>query len=132
MDQKERAIVAEVFQKETRRPEAQDQGLDPSLFFRIWYGLDRKELVRIGVGSLAAAFSGISKPLFGYFIITIGVAYYEPNGKQKVGWFSIIFSVVGLLSLVSHILQHYFFGVVGEKAMLNLRKALFSGTSVFT
>lgn len=106
--------------------------MDLSIFFRIWYGLDKKELVRIGVGSLAAAFSGISKPLFGYFIITIGVAYYEPNGKQKVGWFSIIFSVVGLLSLVSHILQHYFFGVVGEKATLNLRKALFSGTSVFT
>ncbi|KAI4378221.1 hypothetical protein MLD38_015730 [Melastoma candidum] len=125
--QKERPINVEEFQKETTVIEAQNQRLELSLFFRIWYELDRKELVRIALGSLAAAFSGISKPLFGYFIITIGVAYYEPNGKQKVGWFSIIFSVVGLLALVSHILQHYFYGVVGEKAMLNLRKSLFAG-----
>ncbi|KAI3870854.1 hypothetical protein MKX03_013745 [Papaver bracteatum] len=68
-----------------------------SLFFRIWFG------------SVAAALSGISKPVFGFFIITIG------------------FCLLGLLSLVTHILQHYFYGVVGETAMTNLRKALYSG-----
>ncbi|XP_048137934.1 ABC transporter B family member 19-like [Rhodamnia argentea] len=96
-------------------------------FFRIWFGLRRAELVKTAIGSIAAGFSGISKPVFGFFIITIGVAYYHKDAKWKVGRYSIAFSAIGLVSLVSHILQHYYFGMVGEKAMTNLRKALFSG-----
>lgn len=79
------------------------------------------------MGSIAAAFSGISKPFFGFFIITIGVAYYNPDARKKVGHYAIFFSLVGILSLFSHTLQHYFFGVVGERAMTNLRIALYKG-----
>lgn len=69
---------------------------------------------------------------FGFFIITIGVAYYHSNSKEKVGIYSVVFSSIGLLSLLAHILQHYFFGVVGEKAMINVREALYTGKfSVF-
>ncbi|KAJ1400559.1 P-loop containing nucleoside triphosphate hydrolase [Sesbania bispinosa] len=97
-----------------------------SIFFRIWFDL-KKELVKIAIGSFAAAFSGISKPFFGFYIITIGVAYFHEDAKRKVGYFSAIFSAIGLLSLFSHTFQHYFFGMVGEKAMANLRCALYSG-----
>nr|KAJ0185282.1 hypothetical protein LSAT_V11C900476520 [Lactuca sativa] len=96
------------------------------IFFRIWFGLNNQEFVKIAVGSFAAAFSGISKPVFGFFIITIGVAYYKHGAKEKVGWYSLLFSAIGLLSLFSHTLQHYYYGVIGEKAMTNLRKALYS------
>ncbi|KAL8095593.1 hypothetical protein AgCh_036855 [Apium graveolens] len=96
------------------------------IFFRLWFGLNRNELVKTAIGTFAAAFSGISKPIFGFFIITIGVAYYKPDSKEKVGKYSLIFSSIGLLSLLSHTLQHYFFGVIGEKAMRNLRQALYS------
>ncbi|PSS32907.1 ABC transporter B family member 14 like [Actinidia chinensis var. chinensis] len=44
--------------------------------------------------------------------------------KTVIGSFAAAFS--GLLSLFSHIVQHYVFGVVGEKAMLNLRQALYT------
>ncbi|XP_034710681.1 ABC transporter B family member 14-like [Vitis riparia] len=96
-------------------------------FFRIWFGLKKSELIKTAIGSFAAAVSGISKPFFGYFIITIGVAYYKEDAKQRVGLYSIAFSLIGLLSLFTHTLQHYFFGVIGEKAMTNLRQALYSG-----
>uniref|UniRef100_F6H7B1 ABC transporter B family member 19 n=1 Tax=Vitis vinifera TaxID=29760 RepID=F6H7B1_VITVI len=49
------------------------------------------------------------------------------DAKQRVGLYSILFSLIGLLSLFTHTLQHYFFGVIGEKAMTNLRQALYSG-----
>lgn len=98
-----------------------------NIFFRIWFDLKRRELVKIAIGSFAAAFSGISKPFFGFYIITIGVAYFDTDAKRKVGLYSVIFSAIGLLSLFSHTFQHYFFGVVGEKAMVNLRHALYSG-----
>ncbi|KAK7353484.1 hypothetical protein VNO80_18932 [Phaseolus coccineus] len=98
-----------------------------NIFFRIWFGLKKRELVKISIGSFAAAFSGISKPFFGFFIITIGVAYFKEDAKTKVGLYSAIFTAVGMLSLFSNTIQHYFFGVVGEKAMANLRRALYSG-----
>ncbi|XP_047326042.1 ABC transporter B family member 19-like [Impatiens glandulifera] len=114
------APVSFVEEKEhTRNGEAK-------IFFRIWFGLKKTEFVKIAFGSFAAAFSGISKPVFGYYIITIGVAYYNHDAKNKVGVFAVMFSCIGLLSLFSHSLQHYIFGVIGEKAMTNLRRSLYS------
>ncbi|RLM60881.1 ABC transporter B family member 19-like [Panicum miliaceum] len=95
-------------------------------FFRLWYGLHKEDILKILFGSSAAAISGISKPLFGYFIMTIGVAYYDPDAKRKVSKYSLIFFTAGMVTLVSNILQHYIYGIVGEKAMKNLREALFS------
>lgn len=112
---------------ESSKPEEQKRRRKRTIFFRIWFGLRKKELTKIALGSFAAAFSGISKPVFGFYIITIGIAYYQKNARRQVGLYSWIFSVIGLLSLFSHTLQHYFFGIVGEKAMTNLRRALFSG-----
>lgn len=96
-------------------------------FSRIWFQLNKFEFAKAALGSSAAAISGISKPLFGFYIMTIGVAYYKHNARNQVAKYSEIFCVVGFLTLVSHILQHYHYGVVGEKAMGNLREALFSG-----
>ncbi|KAK3404217.1 hypothetical protein EUGRSUZ_K00534 [Eucalyptus grandis] len=114
--------------REDPEQEEHEKRLEAVHFFRIWFGLRRMELLKTAIGSIAAGLSGISKPVFGFFIIKIGVAYYHKHAKREVGWYSIAFSLIGLLSLVSHILQHYYFGVVGEKAMTNLRKALFSGS----
>ncbi|KAA8533502.1 hypothetical protein F0562_031064 [Nyssa sinensis] len=108
------------------KQEEQDERRKTITFFRVWFGLKKSEFIKTAFGSFAAALSGISKPVFGFFIITIGVAYFKPESKKKVGWYSIIFSSIGLLSLFSHTLQHYFFGLVGEKAMTNLRRALYS------
>ncbi|KAK4855546.1 hypothetical protein QYF36_008398 [Acer negundo] len=111
----------------TKQEEVKRKEKKTIIFFRIWFGLKQRELVKLVIGSIAAAFSGISKPVFGFYIITIGVAYYNNDPKIHVGYYSLIFSLIGLFSLFTHILQHYFFGVVGEKAMINLRKALHTG-----
>ncbi|PQM41263.1 hypothetical protein Pyn_13360 [Prunus yedoensis var. nudiflora] len=112
--------------KESPKHEEQERGKS-AIFFRIWFDLNKRDFGRIALGSFAAACSGISKPIFGYCIIAIGVAYYENNAKREVENYSIFFSIIGFLSLFSHTVQHYFFGMVGEKAMTNLRRALYSG-----
>ncbi|KAK4480555.1 hypothetical protein RD792_013633 [Penstemon davidsonii] len=112
--------------KVSRKKEELKERKGKSIFFRIWFGLKKREVVKIVIGSSAAAFAGISKPLFGFFIITIGVAYYNNDSKHKVGVYSMYFSLIGILALFAHTLQHYLFGVVGEKAMTNLRRALYS------
>ncbi|OIT02079.1 PREDICTED: ABC transporter B family member 19-like [Nicotiana attenuata] len=106
----------------------QIQKKETHIFFRIWFALTEKEIIKTIIGSLAAAFAGISKPFFGFFIITIGVAYYHPDSKEKVALYSAIFASIGVLSLFANTLQHYLFGIVGEKAMTNLRRALYTAT----
>ncbi|XP_076946173.1 ABC transporter B family member 19-like isoform X2 [Bidens hawaiensis] len=112
--------------KDALTKDEEDGSVKNDIFFRIWFGLNRQEFIKIGVGSFAAAFSGISKPVFGFFIITIGAAYFKSGAKEKVGWYSLLFCAIGLLSLFSHTVQHYLYGVIGEKAMTNLRQALYS------
>lgn len=107
------------------------KGIETMIFFRIWFGLTKEEFCKAFIGSVAAAFAGISKPVFGFFIITIGVEYYKSNSKQKVGILSVLFSSIGLLSLLAHTMQHYLFGVVGEKVMTNLRQALYTGITLY-
>lgn len=101
-------------------------------FSRIWYGLKKADFGKAILGSSAAAVSGISKPMFGFFIMTIGVAYYRDDARRRVGRYSVMFCAVGLLTLITHILQHYLYGIVGERAMRNLREALFSGITSHT
>lgn len=98
-----------------------------ALFLRLWFGLNKLEIWKSILGSIAAAFSGISKPVFGFFIMTIGVAYYKDNARTRVGWYAIAFCAIGLLTLGTHTLQHYFYGVIGERAMRNFREALYAG-----
>ncbi|GAA0149865.1 ATP-binding cassette [Lithospermum erythrorhizon] len=105
-------------EEETRR--------NTSIFFRIWSGMKIEEFMKIVIGSTAAAFAGIAKPLFGFYVITIGVAYYGSNSEHEVGTYSIVFSSIGLLTLFAHAVQHYFFGVIGERAMANLRETLYT------
>jgi len=84
-------------------------------------------LQKLLLSSFAAAFSGISKPMFGFYIMTIGVACYKQEARSMVGRYSLMFTAVGFLTLVTHILQHYFSAMVRENAMRNLREALLSG-----
>uniref|UniRef100_A0A0A9HJ13 ABC transmembrane type-1 domain-containing protein n=1 Tax=Arundo donax TaxID=35708 RepID=A0A0A9HJ13_ARUDO len=79
------------------------------------------------MGSTAAAVSGISRPIFAFYIMTVGMAYLEPDAMRKVSKYSIILFLIGLLTCFSNIFQHYIYGLVGERAMNNLREALFSG-----
>lgn len=114
--------------KERKKEELKERKEKP-IFYRIWFRLKKRDILKIVIGSSGAALAGVSKPVFGFFIITIGVAYYEPDPEKRVGKYSILFASVGFLSFFAHTLQHYFFGLVGEQAMTNLRKALYSGIS---
>lgn len=82
---------------------------------------------KVLLGSTAAAISGISRPIFAFFIITVAMAYLETDVERIVGKYSIILFLVGFVTFFSNIFQHYIYGLVGERAMNSLREALFSG-----
>ncbi|KAH9321735.1 hypothetical protein KI387_016374 [Taxus chinensis] len=97
----------------------------PSLM-KIILKMNAMEIGKIITGSVAAAIAGISKPLFGFFIMTIGIAYYNPHAMHKVKIYSHFFMGIALLVTIAHTLQHFFFGEVGEKIMKTLREKSFS------
>ncbi|KAK6947174.1 ABC transporter type 1, transmembrane domain [Dillenia turbinata] len=61
-----------------------------------------------------------------WFGLRKGSILQEGCKKQSWNVFNLL-SLKGLLSLFAHTLQQYFYRVVGEKAMTNLRRALYSG-----
>uniref|UniRef100_A0ACD5V899 Uncharacterized protein n=1 Tax=Avena sativa TaxID=4498 RepID=A0ACD5V899_AVESA len=97
-----------------------------SVLYRIFLRTFNLMPGKVLVGSTAAAISGISRPIFAFFIITFGMAYLETDAKRIVGKYSIILFLVGLVTCFSYIFQYYIYGLVGERAMSNLREALFS------
>ncbi|KAM3190904.1 hypothetical protein ACQJBY_068710 [Aegilops geniculata] len=97
-----------------------------SAFNRIFLGTFKLVPGKVLVGSTAAAISGISRPLFAFYIMTVGIAYFDADANKKVSKYSIILFLIGMLTFFSNIFQHYIYGLVGERAMNNLREALFS------
>ncbi|RCV30019.1 hypothetical protein SETIT_6G060200v2 [Setaria italica] len=98
-----------------------------STFYRIFLGTFKLLPGKVLMGSTAAAISGISRPIFAFYIMTVGMAYLEPDAKSIVSKYSIILFLIGLLTFFSNIFQHYIYGLAGERATNNLREALFSG-----
>lgn len=45
-----------------RREKEQKGKKETRIFFRIWFGLNKREIIKTAIGSFAAAFAGISKP----------------------------------------------------------------------
>ncbi|PAN33641.1 hypothetical protein PAHAL_6G035500 [Panicum hallii] len=97
-----------------------------STFYRIFLGTFKLLPGKVLLGSTAAAISGISRPIFAFYIMTVAMAYLEPDTKRIVSKYSIILFLIGLLTFFSNIFQHYIYGLVGERAANNLREALFS------
>lgn len=97
-----------------------------SAFYRIFLGTFKLVPGKVLLGSTAAAISGISRPIFAFFIITVAMAYLGTDAQRIVGKYSVILFLVGFLTFFSNIFQHYVYGLVGERAMNNLREALFS------
>ncbi|TVU42769.1 hypothetical protein EJB05_09190, partial [Eragrostis curvula] len=97
-----------------------------SAFYRIFLGTFKLLPGKVLLGSTAAAISGITRPIFAFYIMTVGIAYLEPDAKRIVSKYSIILFLIGLLTFFTNIFQHYIYGLVGERAMNNLREGLFS------
>lgn len=77
-------ILMNLFSTQKRKKEEKKM-----IFFKFWFGLTKKELMKTAIGSFVATLSGISKLVFGFFIITVGVAYYHPDAREKVRQYSL-------------------------------------------
>ncbi|CAN8317297.1 unnamed protein product [Cochlearia groenlandica] len=81
------------------------------------------------LGSIGAAIFGSFNPLLAYVIALVVTAYYESSGshlREEVNKWCLIIACMGVVTVVANFLQHFYFGIMGEKMTERVRRMMFS------
>ncbi|CAK9176508.1 unnamed protein product [Ilex paraguariensis] len=82
------------------------------------------------LGSIGAAIFGSFNPLLAYVVALIVTAYYRSDEKhhlrQEVDKWCLIIACMGIVTVVANFLQHFYFGIMGEKMTERVRRMMFS------
>ena len=83
------------------------------------------------LGSIGAAVFGSFIPLFAYVLALMVTAYYRSEEhnhlKNEVNKWCLILSCMGIMTVIANFLQHFYFGIMGEKMTERVRRMMFSG-----
>ena len=83
------------------------------------------------LGSVGAAIFGSFNPLLAYVIALIVTAYYKVDEghhlQKEVDKWCLIIACMGVVTVVANFLQHFYFGIMGEKMTERVRRMMFSG-----
>lgn len=83
------------------------------------------------LGSTGAAIFGSFNPLLAYVISLIVMAYYRVEGhalRVEVDRWCLIIAGMGVVTVIANFLQHFYFGIMGEKMTERVRRMMFSGS----
>ncbi|KAA3464282.1 ABC transporter B family member 20 isoform X1 [Gossypium australe] len=82
------------------------------------------------LGSIGAAIFGSFNPLLAYVIALIVTAYYRRREhhhlQDEVDRWCLIIACMGIVTVVANFLQHFYFGIMGEKMTERVRRMMFS------
>lgn len=88
------------------------------------------ELLYAVLGSIGAAIFGSFNPLLAYVIALIVAAYYRPSEghhlRQEVDKWCLLIACMGVVTVIANCLQHFYFGIMGEKMTERVRRMMFS------
>ncbi|XP_073136211.1 ABC transporter B family member 11-like isoform X2 [Henckelia pumila] len=89
--------------------------------------LSKPEIPELLLGSLAAGVNGAVLPIFGLLFSSVVATFYEPAHKLRKDskFWSLMFVVLGLVSLLATPLKTYFFSVAGCKLIKRIRLMCF-------
>lgn len=82
------------------------------------------------LGGIGAAIFGSFNPLFAYTIALIVAAYYrisDHDVHNEVNKWCLLITCMGIITVVANFLQHFYFGIMGEKMTERVRRMMFSG-----
>ncbi|KAI4370622.1 hypothetical protein MLD38_018956 [Melastoma candidum] len=104
------------------------QGEAPS-FWRLAQ-LSFPEWLYAALGSVGAAIFGSFNPLLAYVISLIVTSYYRfgegAHHPQEVDKWCLIIACMGIVTVLANFLQHFYFGIMGEKMTERVRRMMFS------
>ncbi|KAL6581160.1 ABC transporter B member 20 [Orobanche minor] len=83
------------------------------------------------LGSIGAAIFGSFNPFLAYVIALIVTAYYRADVRhhhiqQEIDRWCLIISGMGIVTVIANFLQHFYFGIMGEKMTERVRRMMFS------
>ncbi|KEH21894.1 ABC transporter B family member 20 isoform X2 [Medicago truncatula] len=82
------------------------------------------------LGSIGAAAFGSFNPLLAYVIGLVVAAYYRIDDQhhleQEVDKWCLIIGCMGIVTVIANFLQHFYFGIMGEKMTERVRRMMFS------
>ncbi|XP_024965312.1 ABC transporter B family member 20-like [Cynara cardunculus var. scolymus] len=82
------------------------------------------------LGSLGASIFGSFRPILAYVVGLIVTAYYRVDGSHNIKFdvnkWCLIISCMAIVILVATVLQHFYFGIMGEKMTERVRRMMFS------
>jgi ATP-binding cassette subfamily B (MDR/TAP) protein 1 len=84
------------------------------------------------LGSIGAAVFGSFNPLLAFVLVQVVQNYYElekneKHAKHEVNKWCLIVVGMGIVTVVANFLQHFYFGIMGEKMTERVRRMMFSG-----
>ncbi|VFQ62909.1 unnamed protein product [Cuscuta campestris] len=114
----------------TKTREIKDtQHQEPPSFWRL-VELSLAEWFYAVLGSMGAALFGSFNPLLAYVIALIVTAYYRIDDKNhlenEVNKRCLIITCMGIVTVIANFLQHFYFGIMGEKMTERVRRMMFS------
>ncbi|RAL51234.1 hypothetical protein DM860_010736 [Cuscuta australis] len=114
----------------TKTREVKDtQRQEPPSFWRL-VELSLAEWFYAVLGSMGAALFGSFNPLLAYVIALIVTAYYRIDDKNhlenEVNKRCLIITCMGIVTVIANFLQHFYFGIMGEKMTERVRRMMFS------
>ncbi|KAL2641262.1 hypothetical protein R1flu_008849 [Riccia fluitans] len=80
------------------------------------------------LGTIGASMAGAETPLFALAITQLLITFYNPDHdfiKSEVRRICIIFSAATVVTLIIYILQHYYYGIMGERLTMRVREMMF-------
>ncbi|GMN57287.1 hypothetical protein TIFTF001_026389 [Ficus carica] len=109
--------------------EAKDIRKEAPSFWRL-AELSFAEWLYAMLGSIGAAIFGSFNPLLAYVIALIVTAYSRTDEthhiKKEVDKWCLIIACMGVVTVVANFLQHFYFGIMGEKMTERVRRMMFS------
>ncbi|XP_024992522.1 ABC transporter B family member 6-like isoform X2 [Cynara cardunculus var. scolymus] len=82
------------------------------------------------LGSTGAAIFGSFNPLLAYVIALIVTEYYRKEAdrhmRHEVDKWCLIIACMGVVTVIANFLQHFYFGIMGEKMTERVRRLMFS------
>lgn len=84
------------------------------------------------LGSTGAAIFGSFNPILAYVIALVVTAYYKREDhrhhrRHEIDRWCLIITGMGVVTVVANFLQHFYFGIMGEKMTERVRRMMFSG-----
>ncbi|KAL2641264.1 hypothetical protein R1flu_008851 [Riccia fluitans] len=86
------------------------------------------------VGTIGAVMAGAETPLFALAITQLLITYYNPDHdfvRSEVRRICTIFSAATIVTVVIYILQHYYYGIMGERLTMRVREMMFKSLLSF-